>query len=190
MSKIFVTSDLHFWHKNILELSPHTRPFNSVEDMNDFLVNEWNKVVGVDDIVYNLGDVSFGNLEQTRSVLKRLNGKHYLITGNHDQVITKNISVFTQEDKHDGNKILEEVSNYKEIKYGRNTVVLFHYPICEWNKAHYGSYHLCGHIHDAKHPLESMARAMNVGFDNTNKVVVELGSLLSMLAIRPVLRRM
>ena len=47
-----------------------------------------------------------------------------------------------------------------------------------------------GHSGSGKSHLEPMARAMNVGFDNTNEVVVELGGLLSMFAIRPVLRRM
>lgn len=78
---IFVVSDTHFNHKNIIRYSD--RPFDSVEEMNEALVDNWNSVVTPQDKAYHLGDVIFG---KDYSILKRLNGKKRLIVGNHDDI--------------------------------------------------------------------------------------------------------
>lgn len=72
--KIWFTSDTHFRSERTLQLSK--RPFNSVEEMDQTMINNWNKVVSEHDIVFHLGD--FGNYE----VSKRLNGNIILIFGN------------------------------------------------------------------------------------------------------------
>lgn len=194
MSKVFVTSDLHFWHKNILKFCPETRPYKDVIEMNEAMIAEWNSRVGKDDIVYNLGDISFGNLEETVKVMERLNGVHHLIIGNHDQVITRNKHIFLERRKKDGNFLLASVNNYLELEMvtrdGRTTVVLFHYPIEEWNKAHFGSIHLHGHIHNTTTDKEGIYRIANVGVDNFKSVVVPLDLLISTLQNYPPLPRM
>lgn len=76
MSKVFFTADTHFGSERALTLS--RRPFKTVEEMDETLINNWNSVVGKDDIVYHLGD--FGNYE----IVKRLNGKVTLIWGNYE----------------------------------------------------------------------------------------------------------
>lgn len=84
MSKVFVISDTHFFHKNVIEFEKEARPFSSVEEMNEAIVNRWNSVVTKRDTVWHLGDVCFGkssNLE----ILDRLNGTKKLVMGNHDQ---------------------------------------------------------------------------------------------------------
>jgi len=58
MSKVFVTADLHFQHKNIL-MHQANREFDSIEEMDEFIIQEWNKQVTAKDTVYILGDVSF-----------------------------------------------------------------------------------------------------------------------------------
>ena len=80
---IYLISDTHFYHENIIHSCK--RPFADVEEMNEALVVNWNNVVGNDDIVYHLGDFSFGNFEETQSILRRLNGRICLILGNHDR---------------------------------------------------------------------------------------------------------
>lgn len=85
MKDIFVISDTHFGHANILtfvnEDGSRVRSFNSVEEMDEHMVESWNKVVSDSDIVYHLGDVYFG---KGYNMLSRLKGKKRLILGNHD----------------------------------------------------------------------------------------------------------
>ncbi len=76
----FFIADLHFSDSNIIRYE--NRPFHSAKQMNDVLIQNWNSVVRKDDIVYVLGD--FGAEQQEQTILARLNGKKYLIKGNHD----------------------------------------------------------------------------------------------------------
>lgn len=83
MVETWFTSDLHFSHKNILQYEKEARPFNTVEEMNETLVSNWNSVVRPNDIVFVLGDFAFGK----RNLIvyaKRLAGKKRLVMGNHD----------------------------------------------------------------------------------------------------------
>lgn len=73
--KYFVTSDLHFYHKRIMDFCPKTRPWNSLEEMHQHLIEYWNSKVSEDDVVFDLGDFSFGNKEQTSNILSQQNGK-------------------------------------------------------------------------------------------------------------------
>lgn len=79
---IFFTSDTHFHHANIIKLSH--RPFKDVHDMNEQLIANWNKVVTDKDTVFHLGDFAFGGNDAWDSILSQLNGKIYLILGNHE----------------------------------------------------------------------------------------------------------
>ena len=79
----FFTSDQHFGHKNIIEFC--NRPFSSVCEMDEAIVDRWNDVVGDEDTVYVVGDISFYNLGLTRRILGSLSGKKVLILGNHDK---------------------------------------------------------------------------------------------------------
>lgn len=83
MKDVFVTSDTHFGHANIIQYC--NRPFSSVEEMDEALIAGWNEVVKPGDKVYHLGDVymSRGNGNAER-ILSRLNGTKVLILGNHD----------------------------------------------------------------------------------------------------------
>lgn len=90
MRDLFVVSDTHFNHKNILNFEDghHIKfrgeLFESVEHMNETMIENWNRVVGVSDHVYHLGDVYFGHRDDADKILARLNGKKRLILGNHD----------------------------------------------------------------------------------------------------------
>jgi calcineurin-like phosphoesterase family protein len=82
MVETFFTSDSHFGHKNILEYEKDARPFKTIEEMNEKLIDNWNSVVGVKDIVYHLGDFAFG--QRNINIAGRLNGRKKLVMGNHD----------------------------------------------------------------------------------------------------------
>ncbi len=80
--KIFITSDHHFNHKNIIKYC--ARPFSSVEQMNSVMIERWNKKVTKEDIVIHLGDFAFGSSEKIGEIRKKLNGTVFLIAGNHE----------------------------------------------------------------------------------------------------------
>lgn len=79
----YLTSDHHFGHKNIIAYED--RPFTTVEEMDEFMIQRWNETVKPGDTVYHLGDFALVNLERIAALLKRLNGRKILILGNHDR---------------------------------------------------------------------------------------------------------
>ena len=81
--KIFLIGDLHFNHRNIIKYC--SRPFDSVEDMNEQLIKNWNSVVGKNDIVYVVGDFALCGKQKIIEFGQCLNGRKRLILGNHDQ---------------------------------------------------------------------------------------------------------
>ena len=80
MRDIWVTSDTHFNHNNIIKYCD--RPFADADEMNEALIENWNSVVKDGDIVYHLGDVYMGG--KIEPILRRLKGRKRLILGNHD----------------------------------------------------------------------------------------------------------
>lgn len=90
MSNIWITSDSHFNHANILKFKDKddnpVRSFSSVEEMNEILIERWNSVVKSGDKVYHLGDVFFGPKDWIENNWNRLNGNKRLIVGNHDDI--------------------------------------------------------------------------------------------------------
>ena len=80
----FFTSDHHFGHANIINLA--NRPFNTVNHMNEVMIEKWNAVVKPTDTVYHLGDFALGSIADTLPLAARLNGFKVLIVGNHDRI--------------------------------------------------------------------------------------------------------
>lgn len=152
----YYISDLHLGHANILKLCD--RPFGSVEEMDNAIIERWNSVVTENDEVYILGDFNFRSSGSGAEYLKKLKGRKFLITGNHDNVTPEMRS------------LCEWVGAYKEIHDGDIKIVLFHYPIAEWNGAYRGNLHFYGHIHNSfgSNTYETMKKipnAYNVGAD-------------------------
>ena len=80
--KVWFTSDLHFWHKNICKYC--NRPYETIEEMNEAIIANWNSVIKEDDVVFVLGDLGFCGIEKLRHLMSQLKGKIFLIQGNHD----------------------------------------------------------------------------------------------------------
>lgn len=81
--RYYITADTHFGHKNIIEYA--SRPFNDVEEMNEALIRNWNDVVGPDDIIIHAGDFSFMKKNRIKGIVDRLNGRKWIVLGNHDR---------------------------------------------------------------------------------------------------------
>lgn len=82
MQKVFIIADTHFGDKNIIEYEK--RPFSNVQEMDMQLIENWNRVVSEDDIIFHLGDVGIYEFKELEQIIKKLNGKKILIMGNHD----------------------------------------------------------------------------------------------------------
>jgi calcineurin-like phosphoesterase family protein len=154
MNTYFV-SDTHYGHTNVIKYSK--RPFGSVEEMNETLIENHNKIVKPGDEVYHLGDFAFLSDDKTIDIIKRLNGNIHFIFGNHDRNIMKSPSKFI------GSKLFQSISHYKEINRNDTKIVLFHYGMRTWNKAHYGAFMLHGHSHGSLLPF---GRSVDIGVDS------------------------
>lgn len=169
---IWVTSDTHFNHANIIKYC--NRPFSSVEEMNETIIANWNKVVSEDDIVYHLGDFALGDKSLVPNIFRRLKGRINVIMGNHD-----NFSILEKlgnEDHLIVGLFWEEV-----IKVGKKTIILNHFP--------FGSLpdpatnrpiiQLHGHVHSTPDkPWNYFDNQYDVGVDNNNFIPVNLAELL------------
>lgn len=157
---IYITSDLHFDHANILRFCPDTRPFKSVQDMNEFIISHWNSIVNDDDIIIHLGDFCFKGADVTESFLSRLNGQKIMIHGNHDKALRSSIPV--------GKHNIIWKGDYLELKINSQKVVLSHYPMLTWNNAHRGAIQCYGHCHGSL--PEQRGRQTDVGYDARGKI--------------------
>jgi len=165
----YVTSDLHFGHKNVIKYNPKFRPYKDHEEMDADMIRQWNAIVNPEDLVYILGDISFYKVEKTISILNQLNGNKILIVGNHDQHLLK-----SQEFKN----CFQGVYDYKSIKWNNTKVCMMHYPISEWHDCHHGSVMLHGHLHGNQSGL-CKYRIRDVGFDATGNIVTLLDDIVN-----------
>lgn len=140
---IYFTSDLHFFHKRMLEHFKETQEnsIENVEEMHEFFIKNWNNTVKEQDEVYILGDFSFGNATETAEIAKRLKGRKYLVIGNHDYFLKK---------KDWSSQVFIWEKELTTIKWEKQQFILCHYPLLVWKRSHYGSFHLHGHLHSEK----------------------------------------
>jgi calcineurin-like phosphoesterase family protein len=129
--------------------------------MNEYMILKWNQVVKQNDRVYHLGDFSFH--DQSR-IAKRLNGRKFLILGNHDYVNKETSQLF------------EWVGHYKKVKINEQVIVLCHYPFKEWEMKMWGSWNLFGHCH-GNLQVETDLLQLDVGVDSIGYVPKEFSEL-------------
>lgn len=132
----YFISDTHFGHKNVMSFD--NRPFNSVEENDKTLIENWNSVVSEFDDIWFLGDLSWHNATKTLKILRQLNGVKHWIVGNHDYKLLRNRDIKAE---------FIEITHYKEIDVDGYRVVLCHYPIVSYNGRYNHAIHLYGHVH-------------------------------------------
>lgn len=164
---IWFSSDAHFGHTNIAsptisKWKEGYRNFKGLNDMNQTLIDSYNKYIGENDILIYGGDWSFGGKENIEKFRRALNVKEiYLTYGNHDQHIRK-------------------YSEYKSLfTYCTDSIFglfndlemyISHYSHQVWINSHKGSIHLFGHSHAN---LKGIGKSMDIGIDNAYKLVGE-----------------
>ncbi|WYN05107.1 phosphoesterase [Pseudomonas phage UNO-G1W1] len=155
--KIWWSSDLHFEHKKIVQYT--NRPWTQ-EQNTEKLIERWNDRVGLMDDVYHLGDFAFmwpKQINKLVSIINELNGKIHFIKGNHcDDRLWRMI-----EDRNIPHVVW--VKDYHELTIEGQHIVMCHYPMAQWNRAHHGTFMLHGHCHGS---YQGPGKILDVGIDN------------------------
>jgi calcineurin-like phosphoesterase family protein len=192
---VFITSDTHYGHSNICRGTTNwrlpdgsipidqTRDFETIEKMNDTIVNNINSMVGQDDVLIHLGDWSFGGFDNIKKFRERIICKEiHIILGNHDHHILNN--------KENVRELFTSVSEYNTLKYLDSTFVLFHYPITSWNGLNKGDIHLHGHVHLSNDKKFGRGKKMDVGVDGNNLKPYSIKEIIELMNEREILSDM
>lgn len=167
----YFTSDIHAYHKNIAKgtstWNDGHRDFKNAEEMTQHIIQNINKTVKHDDVLYYLGDWSFGNISNIFRFWNQLHCKniHYIF-GNHDQAIEENKilpnchSVFPFDKITEGpatgvgassvyaQQLFKSVEHLRKEKINGQKILMCHYAMRVWDRSHRGSWMLYGHSHD------------------------------------------
>lgn len=188
MKNIWFLSDHHFNHANIIKFLGYNgkriRPeFDSIEEMNEFIIQQHNKVVKPGDKVYFGGDMG----RNFAPFLLRMHGRKRLIQGNHDDKLKR-----------------EELSSFDKIlswrffgQFSKNFVVS-HYPLHPMSfifrgaprdtetqqQAEPNCYNVSGHIHEKLVKLpngEVDTRYFNICCEHLNYTPIHVEDLIQRL---------
>lgn len=149
----YITSDLHFSHESILKWT-ETRPFPSVEEMDNFLLCLLNNLKNIKgfELLYHVGDFYLGKKENLKNLLNKIEIPIVFIYGNHDRdFFKKAILDYPCFSGH----------SYLEIKENKEKICLFHFPIIEWNQKRFGT----------PYPSPISGNILDVGFDKHQRIL-------------------
>jgi len=180
--KLFFTSDTHFFHKAIITLC--NRPFHDEFYMTEGLIKNWNKVVPKDADIIVAGDFAFtGSKTKIHALLKQLNGRKWLILGNH-----------CYQNKFDRPVIAElfegRVMDIAHIKVKDPNIKgewarfhISHHPLAFWERKYI---HLHGHIHSGPNSvtnnnLSFHPKRYDIGVDNNDYTPISYHQLMKII---------
>lgn len=142
-SKIYLTSDTHFGHEHILKFCK--RPFSNTEEMDNAMIENWNKTVPQDGLVFHLGDFAWGGHPFWKKIREQLNGEIILIKGNHD---LKNLTPTAH-------GLFKHVAFQMRIEIEGRRIWLNHFPLLCYSGTYRDNngieYQLHGHVHLSNH---------------------------------------
>ena len=148
-TKVYFVSDTHFSHLNILKYCK--RPYRSIDEMDENLISNWNSLISNKDTVFHLGDIAFCNADRLKEILNRLNGKIYLVLGNHDDFDT----IEKVKDR------FEAISPQMNIVVNSQKIIMNHDPMLTYHGVYkkHPTWQLFGHVHTTKFPNEGLDQA-------------------------------
>ena len=200
--QVWFTADPHFGHPNMCLGGPRpfdkARPFRTVQEMDDALVANWNKLVKAEDEVYVVGDFCLSNLPKAAGSFARLNGWIHVIPGSHDQRWFD--AARKQQAKGEphypvklvsasGSPIilLPELVTIRLPQYKVNgktlTMTMCHYQMASWEQSHHGTLHIFGHHHGQR---QGIGRSMDVGVDTNRLQPYGMKPLVEHLLKKPI----
>ena len=193
---LYFTSDTHYGHENICRGTcswkdrSGTRDFDTIEQMNQTIVDRINQVVQEDDVLFHLGDWSFGGFSRVEEFRDKIKCKNiHIILGNHDHHI--------ENDKHGIKSRFASVNHYLFLQVSETSpirgaavkktkFVLSHYPICSWKDMYMGVFHLHGHVHLPSNLVVGQGKSLDVGMDGSLMMPYSLDDVKDMLSGQPI----
>lgn len=167
---IWFSSDLHLGHANIMKYC--SRPFKSVDEMDDYILTSFESTIRTGDILYFLGDLTF---------------KRRLAETFFD--FLEGVDIFFVKGNHDKGKVLKlaeersvDCAPQMDVSLGGQLISLNHFCMRVWNKSHFNSWHLYGHSHGS---LEPIGKSWDVGVDNNNFAPVSFDTICDIMESRP-----
>lgn len=178
MSEIFFCSDTHFCHNQQFLYEP--RGFSSVEEMNEQIIENWNKKVPKNSIIYHLGDTMLNDNEKGIECFSRLNGQIFLIAGNHDTSNRLDMLYTDERTKHK----MQGWWYAWLIKYGKFSIYMSHYPTLtsNYDQKHFSQHVLSlhGHTHQRTNWLDPKNPFLyHVGLDSHNNTPVHIDEVIT-----------
>ena len=176
MSNIWFSSDFHGYHKNISgpKISQWKSGYRNFDDeiqMTEHIINNINKYVKHDDILYFLGDWTFNHPFNVKKLRDQINCQNiHFIYGNHDKYIRDNKGIITEHGVRKPHDCFKSLQDVLTVKHGQHTFFMSHYSHQVWNGSHKGVIHLFGHSHAT---LKGIGKSMDVGIDNAYKLLKE-----------------
>lgn len=167
-SVIYFTSDEHYFHENIITFCG--RPFRTVNEMNDCMIDNFNSIVTPSDETWHGGDFAW---ERAGDILPQLNGRHHLIRGNHDKRHLKGWEL----------TLFESVQDVKNVKFNHEKIFFSHYAHARWPGSHLGSFHVFGHSHGI---FPGIGRSMDVGVDALSFKPISFEEVVEILKLKDV----
>lgn len=171
--KVWFTSDLHFWHKNICKYC--NRPYDDLDSMHRAIITNWNSVVNPEDDVFLLGDIGFCGIEKLKPLLFELNGKIHLIQGNHDS--DKIVNKLLEEKFIDSVDRMLPITVVGDEECPDQEMTLCHFPMLDWFNKERGAWMVHGHQHQLPDTPSCSIAHWDVGLDKNNMTPISFEQL-------------
>ena len=193
MSQVWFTSDLHFNHKKVAELRQEALNLDSfatpdlITQHSLAIVENWNTTVNPDDVVWVLGDIGLGRPSKFLPVVDALNGRKFLITGNHDKVW----AAHSDARRHfaEWSEVFDYIAPFAKLKLDGRQVLLSHFPYegdhtsedraKEFRLQDTGKWIIHGHVHSE---WKRWGRQINAGLDVWNYAPITSQTIMSLIA--------
>jgi calcineurin-like phosphoesterase family protein len=164
MSDTFITADEHYGHENIIQFC--NRPFKSTEEMRETIIERHNAFVPNrrSFLTIHAGDMFWQGMpvEEAESIIKRLNGRHAFLYGNHDELMERNIHLRGYFEWVRGEN--KELSSHT-VNFNKHRLIISHFAARVWQNSHKGSWHVYGHSHQQLPPL---GKSFDIGVEGHN----------------------
>lgn len=168
----FFTSDTHFGHDNII--IHDKRPFKTVQEMDETIIENWNKTVKPIDEIWHLGDFCFRADKPASWYLSKLHGRIHIVWGNHDDKEAKKFS-----------HLFSSTQDSKYLRINGQKITLYHYAQRSWRAMQKGAWMLHGHSH---HNLPDYGKSLDVGTNGHNYTPISFDMIKEILDKREIIK--